>query len=194
MSYDAEKERGPSFGEPAPDFEAIISGHTIKLRDFKGKWVVIFSHPEDLLSVFRTRTIKYLLCKRRTKVIALGEGQTEGIDIEKNLLRKYVLKHNLMVVDDSAGGIAESYGLSRENHEGRDEEKGVFIVDPKGILRVKLYLPLHAERNFYEILKLIDALQTTDRQRMTRIDKGTWRRRLDMAIRKRVIPEEGQAG
>ena len=194
MSDDAEKERGPSFGEPAPDFETIISGHTIKLRDFRGKWVVIFSHPEDLFSVFRTRTIKYLLCKRRTKVIALGDGQTEGIDAGKNLLKKYVLKHNLMIVDDSCKGIANSYGLSRENREGRDEEKGVFIVDPKGILRVKLYLPLNAERNFYEILKLIDALQTTERQRMPGIDKGTWRRRLDMAIRKRVIPEEGNTG
>lgn len=193
MRDDAEKERGPSFGEPAPDFEAIISGHTIKLRDFRGKWVVIFSHPEDLLSVFRTRTIKYLLCKRRTKVIALGDGQTEGITAGKNLLKKYVLKHNLTMVDDSCRGIAKSYGLSRENPD-RDEEKGVFIVDPKGILRVKLYLPLNAERNFYEILKLIDALQTTERQRMPTIDKGTWRRRLDMAIRKKVIPEEGKTG
>lgn len=191
MSDDAQNERGPSFGEPAPDFETIISGHTIKLKDFKGKWVVIFSHPDDLLSVFRTRTIRYLLCKRRTKVIALGEGQTEGIDAGKNLLKKYVLKHNLMIVDDSGRGIARSYGLSRESRDGQDEEKGVFIVDPKGILRVKLYLPLNAERNFYEILKLIDALQAADRQRMPRIDKGTWRRRFDMAIRKRVVPEEG---
>ncbi len=194
MSDDAEIERGPSFGEPAPDFETIISGHTIKLRDFRGKWVVIFSHPEDVLSIFRTRTIKYLLCKRRTKVIALGDGQTERIDAGRNLLKKYVLKHNLTIVDDSCGGIAQSYGLSRDSREDRDDEKGVFIVDPKGILRVKLYLPLNAERNFYEILKLIDALQATERQRIPAVDRGTWRRRLDMAIRKKVIPEEGKTG
>ncbi len=194
MSDNAEKERGPSFGEPAPDFETIISGHNIKLSDFRGKWVVIFSHPEDLLSVFRTRTIKYLLCKRRTKVIALGDGQTEGIDAGKNILKKYVLKHNLMIVDDSCREIAKSYGLTLENREGRDEEKGVFIVDPKGTLRVKLYLPLNAERNFYEILKLIDALQNTERQRLPVIEKVTWRRRLDMAIRKKVVPEEGETG
>jgi len=194
MSADAENERGPSFGEPAPDFETIIAGQTIRLRDFRGKWVVIFTHPVDLLSVFRTRTIKYLLCKRRTKVIALGDGQTEGIDTGRNLLKKYVLKHNLMIVDDSGGGIAKSYGLFLGSHEVQEEEKGVFIVDPKGILRVKLYLPLASDRNFYEILKLIDALQTTDRQKMLRTGQGTLRRRLDMAIRQRVVPEEGQTG
>src|SRR5271169_405554 len=105
MSAVEENERGPSFGEPAPDFETIIAGQTIRLRDFRGKWVVIFTHPGDLLGVFKTRTIKYLLCKRRTKAIALGKGQTEGIDTGRNLLKKYILKHNLMIVDDSDGGI-----------------------------------------------------------------------------------------
>ncbi len=99
-----------------------------------------------------------------------------------------------MIVDDSCREIAKSYGLSCGNREGPDEEKGVFIVDPKGTLRVKLYLPLNAERNFYEILKLIDVLQATEKQRVPVIERGTWRRRLDMAIRKKVIPEEGKPG
>jgi len=194
MRDDAENERGPLLGEPAPDFETIIAGNTIKLRDFRGKWVVIFSHPGDLLSVFRTRTIKYLLCKRRTKVIALGDRQTEGFDIGGNLLKKYILRHNLTVVNDSDTGIAESYGLSSRNHEGQEGEKGVFIVDQKGVLRVKLYLPMTDESNFYEILKLIDALQAADRQKTLPTNKGFLRQRLDMAIRQRVVPEKGQPG
>lgn len=188
-----ENERGPLLGEPAPDFGTIIAGQTIRLRDFRGKWVVIFTHPEDLLPVFKTRTIKYLLCKRRTRVIALGDSQTEGIDTGRNLLKKYILKHNLMIVDDTGGGIAKSYGLSYGSDGYKEEEKGVFIVDPKGFLRVKLYLPRGSDRNFYEVLKLIDALQITDKQKTFGAGKGTLRRRLDMAIRQRVIPEKGQA-
>ncbi|HSB30069.1 MAG TPA: redoxin domain-containing protein, partial [Candidatus Sulfobium mesophilum] len=69
MSNNADNEKGPLFGELAPDFETVIEGHTIKLSDFRGKWVIIFSHPGDLLPLFRTRTVQYLLCKRRTKVI-----------------------------------------------------------------------------------------------------------------------------
>lgn len=193
MSAAEENERGPSFGEPAPDFETIIAGQTIRLRDFRGKWVVIFTHPGDLLSVFKTRTIKYLLCKRRTKVIALGDGQTEGIDTGRNLLKKYVLKHNLMIVDDSGGGIAGSYGLPGPGN-GPQGEKGVFIVDPGGILRVKLYLPLASDRSFYEVLKLIDVLQAADKQKALRTGKKTLRRRLDMVIRSRTASEEGQTG
>jgi len=193
MSEAEENERGPSFDEPAPDFDTLISGQTIKLRDFRGKWVIIFSHPGDLLSVFKTRTIKYLLCKRRTKVIALGDGQTEGIDTGRNLLKKYILKHNLMIVDDSDGGIAGSYGLSvTDNAPGG--EKGVFIVDPNGILRVKLYLPLASDRSFYEVLKLIDVLQAADKQKILLSGKKTLRRRLDMVIRPGAASEEGQTG
>ena len=193
MSAAEENERGPSFGEPAPDFEAIIAGQTIRLRDFRGKWVVIFTHPGDLLSVFKTRTIKYLLCKRRTKVIALGDGQTEGIDTGRNLLKKYILKHNLMIVDDSAGGIARSYGLPGPGNEPQGE-KGVFIVDPGGILRVKLYLPLASDRSFYEVLKLIDVLQAADKQKALRTGKKTLRRQLGMVIRSGTASEEGQTG
>ncbi len=194
MSAAEQEERGPLFGEPAPDFETIIAGQAIRLRDFRGKWVVIFTHPADLLSVFKTRTIKYILCKRRTRVIALGDGEAEGIDTGRNLLKKYILKHNLMLVDDSGGRIAESYGLSPEGRESQEEEKGVFIVDPKGILRVKLYMPLSSDRNFYEILKLIDALQDADRQKALRGGKGPLRRRLDMVIRPGAVSGEGHVG
>ncbi len=192
MGNNEENERGPSLGEPAPDFETIIAGLTIKFTDFKGKWIVIFSHPEDLLPVFRTRTVKYLLCKRRTKAIALGDRQTEGVETGRNLLKKYILKHSLTILDDSAGEIAKSYGLSQSVEEGLQGVKGVFIVDPKGILRAKLYLPLTSDRNFYDVLKLIDALQTSDKQKMFCSDKGKTFRRLDIAIRKMVVPGEGR--
>jgi len=33
--------------EPAPDFEATTTHGKIRLSDFKGKWVVLFSHPAD---------------------------------------------------------------------------------------------------------------------------------------------------
>jgi hypothetical protein len=56
----------------------------------------------------------------------------------------------------------------------------IFVVDPKGILRAKLYLPLTAERNFYEVLKLIDVLQTADSQKM--LNSGRKTLRPDMAI------------
>ncbi len=160
MNDIAESAAGPALGEPAPFFEARVGETLITLKDFSGKWLIVFSHPDDVLPLFRTRTINYLLCKRRTKVVALGSGKPAGAETGGNFLKKYILKHSLMVLDDSAGKVAESYGLTAR--PGGEEMKGVFIVDPSGVLRGKLLFPVHAESNFYEILKLRDALQDTD--------------------------------
>jgi len=194
MEDDIKVTRGPSLGEPAPFFETEIAGNKITLHDFRGRWVIIFTGPADVLPVFKTRTINYLLCKRKTKVIALGDGSTEGLSTGRNLLKKYILKHNLTIVDDSDRKIAGEYGMSSEYAGGPYGEKGVFIIDPKGILRVKLYIPRNDERNFYEMLKLIDALQMTDSQKTRSTEKSGWRRRLNVVIRPKAVSGEGSAG
>ncbi len=193
MEDDIKVGRGPSLGEPAPYFETEIAGNKISLHDFRGRWVIIFSDAGDLLPVFRTRTINYLLCKRKTKVIALGDGSTTDLPAGRNLLKKYILKHNLTVVDDPGGKIAGDYGLT--SHKGEPHgDKGVFIVDHKGILRVKLYIPRTAERSFYETLKLVDALQMTDSQKERSPEKTGWRRKLNVVIRPKTAPGESSAG
>ena len=194
MKDDIKVSRGPSLGEPAPFFETEIAGNKISLNDFRGRWVIIFTGPADVLPVFKTRTINYLLCKRKTKVIALGDGNTEGLSTGRNLLKKYILKHNLTIVDDSDGNIAGEYGLSSEYTDEPYEEKGVFIIDPKGILRVKLYIPRNDEGDFYEMLKLIDALQMTDSQKTRSPEKSGWRRRLNVVIRPKIASGEGSTG
>jgi peroxiredoxin (alkyl hydroperoxide reductase subunit C) len=169
----------PALGEPAPFFEARVGEALINLKDFRGKWVIIFSHPGDVLPLFRTRTINYILCKRKTKVIALGKGESV-VDSGRNFLKKYVLKHSLMMLDDPGEKIMTSYGL-KEDPAG-EGMKGVFIVDPTGTLRVKLFSPLHAETNFYEILRLRDALQEADDQKAKNHAPKAWRRKLHVTV------------
>jgi peroxiredoxin (alkyl hydroperoxide reductase subunit C) len=169
----------PALGESAPFFEARVGEALINLKDFRGKWVILFSHPGDVLSLFRTRTINYILCKRKTKVVALGKGESDG-DSGRNFLKKYVLKHSLMVLDDPGKKIAASYGLRED--PGGEEKKGVFIVDPAGTLRAKLFSPVHAETNFYEILKLRDALQEADAQKAKHHAPKAWRKRLRITM------------
>jgi peroxiredoxin (alkyl hydroperoxide reductase subunit C) len=168
----------PTLGEPAPFFEARAGEALISLQDFRGKWVIIFSHPGDVLPLFRTRTINYILCKRKTKVVAFGNGESD--ETGRSFLKKYVLKHSLMVLDDPGEEIMARYGLTE--HASGGKMKGVFIVDPYGILRVKLFSPLRAETNFYEILKLRDALQEADDQKAKNHSAKTWRGRLRITM------------
>jgi peroxiredoxin (alkyl hydroperoxide reductase subunit C) len=170
----------PTLGEPAPFFEARVGEALITLRDFRGKWVIVFSHPGDVLPLFRTRTINYILCKRRTKVVTLGNGESHPAETGGTFLKKYILRHSLMILDDPGKEIMARYGLTE--NAGGDEMKGVFIVDPAGTLRVKLFSPLHAETNFYEILKLRDALQEADDQKAKNHVRNAWRRRLRVTM------------
>jgi peroxiredoxin (alkyl hydroperoxide reductase subunit C) len=169
----------PALGEPAPFFEARVGEALISLKDFRGKWVILFSHPGDVLPLFRTRTINYILCKRKTKVVALGKGESDSHN-GRNFLKKYVLKHSLMVLDDPREKIMASYGLKRDF--AGEEKKGVFIVDPAGTLRAKLLSPVRADTNFYEILKLRDTLQEADDQKSKNQAPKAWRKRLRITM------------
>ncbi|MDA8077649.1 MAG: hypothetical protein M0Z79_01805, partial [Nitrospiraceae bacterium] len=100
MDDTVEHGRGPAIGEPAPFFEAAVGDSSISLRDFRGSWIIIFSHPEDILPLFKTRTVNYILCKRRTKVVALKREQGDEAPAGKNFLKKYILKHRLSVLGD----------------------------------------------------------------------------------------------
>lgn len=173
---------GPPIGEPAPNFESAIGPDRVTLHDYRGNWLIVLTHPEDLVGIFRTRTINYLLCKRSVRVICFaGEVNPSGLPKHENFLKRYLRKRRMTMVCDPGGKAARDYGICPGEESGN--AKGLFVIDPKGILRIKLYFPIGAERNFYEILKLIDALQKSDRQR-TR-ESGLWRGAI--VVRPRVL-------
>lgn len=154
----------PGIGEAAPYLEAIAKGSRIRTSDFKGKWVILFTHPDDLLPIFRTRTMNYVLCRRKIRAIALMDGH-DGEAPVGSILGRYLVKHALTVVDDHGGAISRRLGLGSTLDDCVGEVKGVFVIDPKGVLRMRLCTPRTTERDFTEILKLVDALQAADKQR-----------------------------
>ncbi len=183
MGDPTENGNGPALGEPAPPFEANVGETRINLNDFRKSWLILFTHAGDILPLLKTRTVNYILCKRKTKVVALGQASAAEMG---GFLKKYVLKHNLIVIDDIDGKIAGSYGL-RTQDEGM---KGVFIIDPRGTLRMKLFSPLAADQNFYEILKLRDALQEADTSKTKNRSPKTWKQRFAVTIRTK--PADGR--
>lgn len=49
----------PRLGEPAPDFEAVTTQGTLRLSDFKGSWLILFSHPADFTPVCTTEFVAF---------------------------------------------------------------------------------------------------------------------------------------
>lgn len=189
MHADTEAGRGPSLGEPAPFIEFICSRKAKKRGHSGGVWTVLISHPQDLLPLFKTRTINYVLCKRRIRIVMIGNGKPEEGVSDGNFFTKYIARHNVAFMDDGSNIVSTGYGLTEVAlHE---EVKGVFVIDPKGILRMKLYFDLDHTRNFYEILKLVDTLQEADRQKKIRPATGVWKRRLSIISRPNTVTEKG---
>ena len=163
MIHDSlENREGPQIGAPAPFCEAIEKEGGITLNNLKGCWVILFSHPEDLIPVFKTATINYLLCKRRIKAVAVGHKDSMDANSSGNFFEKFAVNHSFTVIDDKDNQIAARYGLNSTDED--EPMKGVFVIDPKGYLRMKLMFSLESERNFTEILKLVDVLQVADKQ------------------------------
>lgn len=157
-------------GEFAPEFEAVTTMGNIKLSDYKGKWVVLFSHPGDFTPVCTTEFIAF--SKANTYFEKLNTCLI-GLSIDSNAshlawLYDIYLKTGIIVpfpvIADRSGEIARKYGMISNNISSTQTVRNVFIIDDKGIIRVVLVYPMNVGRCIPEILRIIEALQMSDRE------------------------------
>jgi peroxiredoxin (alkyl hydroperoxide reductase subunit C) len=159
----------PRLNEPAPDFTAKTTLGEIRLSDFKGKWVVLFSHPADFTPVCST---EFLAFARRKKEFEELGVQFIGLSIDsihahlawvKDLEEMSGIAIDFPVIADLDMKVSKLYGMIHPAASETAAVRAVFIIDPNGILRGMLYYPLTTGRNIDEILRFIRALQFTDR-------------------------------
>jgi peroxiredoxin (alkyl hydroperoxide reductase subunit C) len=159
----------PRLNEPAPDFTAKTTLGEIRLSDFKGKWVVLFSHPADFTPVCST---EFLAFARRKKEFEELGVQLIGLSIDsihahlawvKDLEEMSGIAIDFPVIADLDMKVSKLYGMIHPAASETAAVRAVFIIDPNGILRGMLYYPLTTGRNIDEILRFIRALQFTDR-------------------------------
>jgi len=155
-------------GEYAPDFEAETTMGQISLNDYKGKWVVLFSHPGDFTPVCTTEFIAF--AKANTYFENLNTSLL-GLSIDSNSshlawLYDIYMKTGLVVpfpvIADRSGEIARKYGMIANNISTTSTVRNVFIIDDKGIVRAILVYPMNVGRWIPEILRIIQALQIAD--------------------------------
>jgi len=156
----------PLIGEEAPAFTAPSTKGTINFpEDYKGKWVVLFSHPADFTPVCTTEFISFQkhldeFKKRNTELIGYSvDGVHSHIAWVKNIKEKFGIDIEFPIVAHPK--IAYLYGMLHPNADDSHTVRAVFIIDPDGKIAAVLYYPLSNGRNIKEILRLIDALQTT---------------------------------
>ena len=156
-------------GEPAPDFEAVTTHGPMKLSDYMGEWVILFSHPADFTPVCTTEFMGFAkmhpeLEKRGVKLIGLSVDSVHShIAWVRNIEEKMGVVIPFPVIADLSMNVGTLYGMIHPGQSATAAVRCVFVIDPDQILRAMIYYPLSTGRNMDEILRLVDALQAADK-------------------------------
>ena len=158
----------PRIGSPAPPFEAVTTHGVLKLEDFKGGWLVLFSHPADFTPVCTTEFIGFAeihpkLREMNVELMGLSiDSVYSHIAWARNVEEKFGKKLTFPIIADLNKEVASLYGMIMPGESKTETSRAVFVIDDKQIIRAIIYYPLSTGRNMDEILRLIQALQTTD--------------------------------
>jgi peroxiredoxin (alkyl hydroperoxide reductase subunit C) len=170
--YPGKNNRSTQNRKKAPDFQAVTTQGVLKLDDYKGRWLILFSHPADFTPVCTTEFIalpKYTLnCKKR-EVDLLGlsvDSVSSHIAWIRNIEEKTGVKIPFPIIADLNKEVSMAYGMLHPEQSKTETVRCVFIIDGKQIIRAILYYPMSTGRNMQEILRIVDALQTADANRV----------------------------
>lgn len=158
-----------SIGMTAPDFTENSTFGPLTMSSYKGKWVVFFSHPGDFTPVCTTEFVAF---SKMNNEFQKCNACLIGLSIDSNpshlaWVHDIYLNTGITVpfpvVADRSGSVAALYGMIAPNVSSTETVRNVIIIDPNQKIRAILIYPLTNGRNTYEILRLLQALQTSDK-------------------------------
>jgi peroxiredoxin (alkyl hydroperoxide reductase subunit C) len=161
--------RLPRIGEPAPPFEAVSTMGNIRLEDFKGSWLILFSHPADFTPVCTTEFLAFAEIQEELRGL---NCELMGLSIDsvyahiawiRNIEQNFGKRITFPIIADLNKEVATRFGMIMPGESKTETSRCVFVIDDKQILRAMIFYPLTTGRNMAEILRLIKALQTTDK-------------------------------
>jgi alkyl hydroperoxide reductase subunit AhpC len=166
-------------GDTAPDFEQDSSIGKIKFHEWAGdSWVVLFSHPADFTPVCTTELgltakLKPEFDKRNVKAIALS---VDPADTHKSWIRDIEETQKTVVgfpiIADADKTVSALYDMIHPQQSTTATVRSLFVIDPQKKVRLMITYPMSTGRNFDEVLRVIDALQLTDKH--TVATPGNW--------------------
>ncbi|MBK8207269.1 MAG: peroxiredoxin [Planctomycetes bacterium] len=155
-------------GSPAPDFsgDAVIGKDIkqIKLADFKGKWVVLFFYPLDFTFVCPTEIVAFNdhiaeFKKLNTEVVACSvDSKFSHLAWNQTELSKGGLGGvSYPLLSDLTKNISRDYGVLLE--QAGIALRGLFLIDPDGVLQHQTVNALNVGRSVKETLRVVKAFQ-----------------------------------
>lgn len=165
----------PRIGDMAPEFTVQTTQGPINFpADYKGKWVILFSHPADFTPVC---TSEFMTFGSMQKEFEALNCQLVGLSIDglsSHIAWLRTIKERIdwkgmqnidvqfPLIDDITMNVAKNYGMIQPGESETKAVRAVFFIDPKGIIRTIIYYPLALGRNFDELKRVLIGLQTVD--------------------------------
>jgi peroxiredoxin 2/4 len=161
--------RIPRINEPAPAFAARTTHGPRSLQDYRGKWLILFSHPADFTPVCTTEFLAFAENYDRFRKLGC---ELLGLSIDstyshlawiRNIKEKFGVEIPFPIIDDLSMRIAHDYGMIQPGASDTSTVRATFFIDPEGKVRAMIYYPMTNGRSIEEFLRLLEAMQTSDR-------------------------------
>jgi len=158
----------PRINELAPLFEAASTHGTIRLQDYRGKWLVLFSHPADFTPVCTTEFVAFA---RLYPEFLASNCDLLGLSVDspyshvawlRSIEEHFGVQVLFPVIADLKLEVATAYGMMHPKDLDTATVRSTFIIDPEGRIRTIIYYPMTTGRSVREILRVVQALQTAD--------------------------------
>ncbi|MBN2546114.1 MAG: peroxiredoxin [Spirochaetes bacterium] len=193
-------QRMPLIGDVAPAFKVKTTQGEINFPDdYKGKWVILFSHPADFTPVCTTEFMTFASMqadfkKLNTELVGLSIDSIYAHIAWLRTIKEKIeykgmknIEVNFPVIEDIKMDIAKLFGMLQPNASTTQAVRAVFIIDPKAVIRTILFYPSSTGRNMEEIKRIIIALQKAEKEGIA--TPANWQPGDDV-----IIPPPGSCG
>jgi len=149
----------PAVGADAPEFSLKSNeGKEISLKDYRGKWVVLYFYPKDFTSgcTLEARNFQRDMAKyEQRKAVILGVSM-DSADSHKDFCAKEGLSFKLLA--DTDAKVSNLYGSVMEYQGSKYSSRNTFIIDPKGKI-ARVFLKVKPSGHSDEVLQALAELQ-----------------------------------
>lgn len=163
----------PRLNEPAPRFEATTTHGRRSLDDYRGRWLLLFSHPADFTPVCTSEFVAFAQAAERFQSLncdLLGlslDSNYAHLAWVQNIKEKFGVEVPFPVIEDVSMWIASMYGMIQPGASETHTVRASFLIDPEGVLRAMLYYPIGVGRSVEELLRMLAAVQVVDQHKVT---------------------------
>ncbi len=159
---------GLRIGDTAPDFEARSTIGPVRLSAYRGRWLVLFSHPADFTPVCTT---EFVALAREAAVFEARDCALMALSVDSlfahfawlRMIRdRFGVEVRFPIIEDPTLVIARGFGMASAQDNDSAAVRTTFFIDPKGVIRAMTCYPANLGRSVPEMLRILDGLQAVD--------------------------------